>query len=109
MGDAGTALMGDVRERPFVSVVLPTRNRAHLLLDALGSVLEQDYPADRYEIVVVDDGSMDGTSRVVDANKTDSPAAEESERRQKPGPIGGEGRFDRLSRRRRARTDGMAL
>jgi len=46
--------------------VLPTRNRAHLLVDALGSVLEQDYSADRYEIVVVDDGSTDETSRVVD-------------------------------------------
>ena len=49
VGHAGTAVMGDVWERPFVSVVLPTRNRAHLLVDALGSLLEQDFLADTYE------------------------------------------------------------
>ena len=54
-------------ERPFVSVVVPTRNRADLLSDALGSLVEQDYPADRYEILVVDDGSIDDTPSVVEA------------------------------------------
>ena len=54
-------------ERPLVSVVVPTRNRAALLLDALGSLVEQDYPADRYEILVVDDGSIDDTPSVVEA------------------------------------------
>ena len=38
MGDAGTAVMGDVWERPFVSVVLLTRNHAHLLVDVPGSL-----------------------------------------------------------------------
>jgi glycosyltransferase involved in cell wall biosynthesis len=54
-------------ERPLVSVVVPTRNRADLLSDALGSLVEQDYPADRYEILVVDDGSIDDTPSVVEA------------------------------------------
>jgi GT2 family glycosyltransferase len=54
-------------ERPLVSVVIPTRNRAALLSDALGSLVEQDYPADRYEILVVDDGSIDDTPSVVEA------------------------------------------
>ena len=54
-------------ERPLVSVVIPTRNRADLLSDALGSLVEQDYPADRYEILVVDDGSIDDTPSVVEA------------------------------------------
>jgi glycosyltransferase involved in cell wall biosynthesis len=54
-------------ERPFVSVVVPTRNRANLLSDALGSLVEQDYPADRYEILAVDDGSIDDTPSVVEA------------------------------------------
>jgi glycosyltransferase involved in cell wall biosynthesis len=52
-------------ERPFVTIVVPTRNRARLLGDALASLLVQDYPRDRYEIVVVDDGSTDGTAEVV--------------------------------------------
>ncbi|HOW98678.1 MAG TPA: glycosyltransferase [Kiritimatiellia bacterium] len=47
---------------PFVSVVVLTRNRARLLAQCLDSLLRQDYPADRMELVVVDDGSTDGTA-----------------------------------------------
>ena len=48
---------------PFFSVVVPVYNRAALLGRTLASVLtqtEQDF-----EIVVVDDGSVDNPSRVV--------------------------------------------
>lgn len=50
---------------PFVSVVVPTWNRAGLLRWCLESLLAQDYPPNRYEIIVVDDGSTDNTSEVV--------------------------------------------
>ena len=46
------------------SIVLCTRNRAKLLKDALESVLEIDYPADRFELVLVDNGSSDDTAAV---------------------------------------------
>src|SRR5947209_3163645 len=48
----------------FVSVVVPTWNRATLLRDAVASLISQDYPNERYEIIVVDDGSTDGTPAV---------------------------------------------
>jgi glucosyl-dolichyl phosphate glucuronosyltransferase len=51
--------------RPFVSVVVPTRNRAEYLEVCLRSLLAQDYPTDRYEVLVVDDGSTDATPEVV--------------------------------------------
>ena len=51
---------------PFVSVVVPTRNRAELLRDCLESLLTQEYPRDQYEIIVVDDGPTDSTKVVVE-------------------------------------------
>jgi len=42
---------------PRVSVIIPTRNRPSLLVDALGSVLGQDYRD--LEVLVVDDASVD--------------------------------------------------
>src|SRR2546430_10472903 len=57
----------------LVSVVVPTWNRAALLRDALASLASQDYPPERYEIVVVDDGSTDATSAVAaDSVESDS-------------------------------------
>jgi glycosyltransferase involved in cell wall biosynthesis len=48
---------------PIVSVVLPTYNRAGFLPDAIQSVLDQSF--EKWELLVVDDGSTDETSIVV--------------------------------------------
>jgi glycosyltransferase involved in cell wall biosynthesis len=50
---------------PFVSVVIPTYNRRELLRGAIESLLNQSYPDDRYEIIVVDNSSTDGTEETV--------------------------------------------
>lgn len=48
---------------PTVSVIIPTWNRAPLLVRALDSVLAQRRPPD--EIIVVDDGSSDATATLI--------------------------------------------
>ena len=49
----------------FVSVVVPTYNRKEMLKDCLTSLFNQTYPKDKYEIIVVNDGSTDGTEEVL--------------------------------------------
>ena len=49
--------------RPLVSVILPTYNRAHTLLRAVNSVLNQDHR--EIELIVVDDGSQDETKDIL--------------------------------------------
>jgi glycosyltransferase involved in cell wall biosynthesis len=46
---------------PLVSVVIPSYNRLHCLPRAIASVLAQSHPVQ--EIIVVDDGSSDGTAQ----------------------------------------------
>jgi len=47
----------------YISVIIPTHNRAHCLPRALNSVLAQSHPAD--EIIVIDDGSTDNTRALI--------------------------------------------
>lgn len=47
-------------EWPLVSVVVPVYNAEEYIEECLRSILEQDYPA--LEVIVVDDGSVDGTA-----------------------------------------------
>lgn len=52
---------------PFVSVVMPVRNEAGFIARSLGSVLGQDYPSARMEVIVADGMSDDATRDLVRA------------------------------------------
>jgi glycosyltransferase involved in cell wall biosynthesis len=57
-----------VREdAPRVSVIIPTRNRRDLLTQVLDALNRQTVPADRYEVIVVVDGSTDGSEDYLEA------------------------------------------
>ena len=49
---------------PRVSILVPARNEAEMLPSTLPGLLQQDYPD--YEVVLVDDGSTDGTGDVAE-------------------------------------------
>jgi glycosyltransferase involved in cell wall biosynthesis len=52
------------QQEPQISVLIPTYDRAKLLVRALNSVLTQTYA--RWKLVVVDDGSTDNTREIVE-------------------------------------------
>jgi glycosyltransferase involved in cell wall biosynthesis len=50
---------------PHISVLIDTYNHERYIEQAIVSVLEQDFPAEEVEILVVDDGSTDRTPEIV--------------------------------------------
>ena len=56
---------GHAREWPFVSVIVPVRNEAPFVRHTLEQLLAQDYDPRRFEVLVADGRSDDGTRDVV--------------------------------------------
>lgn len=56
----------DAETLPSVSVVIPAYNSAAYIGPLLASLVAQTYPRQRYEIIVVDDGSSDATAAVAE-------------------------------------------
>lgn len=51
-------------ELPFVSVVIPAFNEEEMIAQCLESIKRGDYPKERYQIIVVDNGSQDRTREI---------------------------------------------
>src|SRR5438876_3447776 len=61
----GTPLRRALTPRPRLSVIVAAYNEAGIIEAKIRSALEQSYPADRLEVIVVSDGSTDGTDERV--------------------------------------------
>ncbi|MEM6783763.1 MAG: glycosyltransferase [Bacteroidota bacterium] len=57
----------DEDDVPFVSVIVPARDEADCIEACMDAILANDYPADRFELLVVDDLSDDATPELVRA------------------------------------------
>lgn len=58
-----------MHQKPFFSIVIPTYNRPERLASCLQAIARLDYPGDRFEVIVVDDGSKIPLDSVVEPLK----------------------------------------
>jgi cellulose synthase/poly-beta-1,6-N-acetylglucosamine synthase-like glycosyltransferase len=65
----GIPRLPEVEFLPLVSVIIPARNEAATVGRCLRALIQQTYPPDRLEVILVDDHSSDGTLSVADAYK----------------------------------------
>lgn len=54
---------------PTFSVIVPTYNRPKALGECLAALAAMDYPRDRFEVIVVDDGGRDDPTALVESRK----------------------------------------
>lgn len=66
-GRRGTAsLLASDKSLPKVTVIVPAHNEERVLYGCLECLTRMDYPPDRYEIIVINDRSRDGTGAIAD-------------------------------------------
>ena len=85
-----------LEELPSVTMVIAAFNEADVIAKKIENSLSLDYPKDRFQILVANDGSTDGTTEIVQSfAKQDVEQAVAPERRGKMGNINHAVRFAR--------------
>jgi cellulose synthase/poly-beta-1,6-N-acetylglucosamine synthase-like glycosyltransferase len=51
--------------KPFVSVLVPARNEEQKIIECLRSLNQQSYPTNQFEVIVIDDHSIDNKIRKI--------------------------------------------
>lgn len=55
----------DYRPEQGVSIIIPARNEANNIISCLNSIYNNDFPREKYEVIVMDDHSEDGTGDLI--------------------------------------------
>ncbi len=63
----------ELKDYPFVSVMVPAHNEAVVIRKTVQSLLDLDYPKDRYEIIVINDNSSDNSHDILTEMQEDNP------------------------------------
>ncbi|WP_411168559.1 glycosyltransferase [Clostridium sp. MB05] len=64
-----TRLDESLDEYPFVSVLVPAHNEGKVIEKTARSLLEIDYPKNRYEVIIINDNSSDNSAEILDRVK----------------------------------------
>lgn len=70
----------------YYSIIVPSFNRQDEIEALLASFRELDFPAERYELIIADDGSSDRTAELVQSFQSDSPFTLHFYRQENRGP-----------------------
>ena len=62
-----------LKEYPMVSILVPAHNESMVIVKTVEALLNFDYPADRYEIIVINDNSSDNTGELLENIRLRSP------------------------------------
>jgi len=84
----------DPSYRPFVTVMIPMKNEADVILTTIGDLKKQDYhlgKRSRMEILIIDDGSTDGCDRMVgrEVKRSKNGSRHKLRMIRNPGPVHG--------------------
>lgn len=69
----GKKAYGGKKELPKVSVVVAARNEEENIERCVNSIIDLDYPKDKLEIIIADDGSTDRTAEIISQFQIDNP------------------------------------
>jgi glycosyltransferase involved in cell wall biosynthesis len=77
IGFAFAIVPGDqhIQTQTKFSVIIPARNEEENIQNCLRSILEQDYPAELFEVIVINDHSTDGTEDIIRLMQHDMPTS----------------------------------
>ena len=81
-----------------LSVIIPTYNRGRLLTRVLELLGHQSCPPDRFDVIVVDDGSSDNTENIMKQLQNKMPYRLDYIKQKKAGPASGRNRAIKKTR-----------
>src|SRR3954471_7893364 len=56
----------DVKSVTSITIIIPARNEEENIKNCLQSIMEQSYPKNLFEVIVIDDHSTDGTVKIIE-------------------------------------------
>ncbi len=59
--------LSNFKDPPFVSIMIPASNEENVIESTMDSMIELDYPSDRYEVLIINDESTDNTKQLLDS------------------------------------------